>query len=69
MGKDVRNERRKLTAGLLNASAVATLVSGVIAPSLQASLERHGWTVLLAAAGLTLVLHLLARAVVRGLEE
>ena len=39
MGKAARNERRKLTAAMLNAAGIAVLATGALAPVLQSALE------------------------------
>jgi hypothetical protein len=73
----VRNERRKLTTGFFNAVASGTLLTAVVVPFIGLGLGTVQLkTNILNVAGLTgfgvtvaIVLHLLARDVLKGLEE
>ena len=66
MGKTARNEQRKLGATLLN--AVAASILGATAVSIGAHLTP-GWIIFTIGIAAVVGLHLLARAVLRGLEE
>jgi hypothetical protein len=77
MNKTVRNERRKLTASGLNAIATALVVAGVFAPVASqvygfGSNRADQSLVLISSAvclAVSLVLHLVGRQVLGGLEE
>ena len=43
MGKTSRNEKRKLTAALLNASGIAALATSILNPAVQSILNHYGW--------------------------
>jgi hypothetical protein len=77
MNKTVRNERRKLTASWFNAIATALMAAGVFVP---AASQIYGFgsnrvdqtLVLLSSAvclAVSLVLHLIGRQLLGGLEE
>lgn len=69
MGKSERNEKRKLTAALMNGTALAVfgVTSGAVAAKVIA---LDGLLVLLGTAAIAvLALHLLARATLSGMEE
>jgi uncharacterized membrane protein len=69
MGKNERNEKRKLTAALINGIGVA--IFGVtLATVLSKGVERAGLLALLLSAALAVsMLHMLARIALRGMEE
>jgi hypothetical protein len=77
MNKTVRNERRKLTASWLNAIATALVAAGVFAPVASqiygfGSNRADQTLVLISSAGclaVSLILHLVGRQVLGGLEE
>ena len=77
MNKTVRNERRKLTASLLNAFATALMTAGVFAPVASQiygfGSNRVDQTLVLASSAVCLAvsvgLHLLGRQLLGGLEE
>lgn len=77
LNKTARNERRKLTAGFFNAIASGTLLTAVVVPfvglglgTVQLATDISN-TVGLTGFGVTvaIVLHLLARDVLKGVEE
>jgi predicted Co/Zn/Cd cation transporter (cation efflux family) len=69
MGKNERNEKRKLTATLMNGVALA--VFGVTFGAIASKIIAHdGLLPLLGTAALAvLALHLIARATLSGMEE
>jgi hypothetical protein len=77
MNKTVRNERRKLTASWLNAIATALVAAGVFAPVASQiygfGSNRADQTLVLASSSVclavSLILHLVGRQVLGGLEE
>jgi hypothetical protein len=77
MNKTVRNERRKLTASWLNAIATALVAAGVFAPVASQiygfGSDRVDQTLVLASSSVclavSLILHLVGRQVLGGLEE
>jgi hypothetical protein len=69
MGKNERNEKRKLTAALINGVGLA--IFGVtLATVLSKGVEHGGVLALLLPAALAVtLLHMLARIALRGMEE
>ena len=77
LNKTVRNERRKLTAAFLNALSSGTVLAAVVVPFIGLGLGTvQPNTDILNVAGLTgfgitvaIVVHLIARDLLKGLEE
>lgn len=66
MGKAGRNEMKKIAAGFLNGVAIAILATGCLAPAFG----QTQWALsALIAAGLSLAVHILALAMVHGVED
>lgn len=68
MRKTARNEQRKLGASLLNAVGAGILTTTIIAVGTRL-LSAQGWLPLLVALAAVIAFHLLARVVLRDLEE
>lgn len=77
LNKTARNERRKLTAAFLNALSSGTVLAAVVVPFIGLGLGTVQLnTDMLNVAGLTgfgitvaIVVHLIARDILKGLEE
>jgi hypothetical protein len=72
MNKNARNERRKITATLLNAMAASWLSGALLVPHLHELghfQSWHSWAALVVIGAVALLLHSLARRAVRDLED
>lgn len=70
LSREARNEQRKLGGNLANAVAITMLVAALLGPYVNPALAATlDLTARLAMAGGALVAHLLARTLVRGMED
>jgi predicted permease len=69
IGKASRNERRKVTATLVNGMAGAILIVGAVQPLFGAPGYALDWLRIWLAMGTAFLLHLAALHAVRGMED
>lgn len=67
--KTVRNEQRKLFATSVNALGLAIFGIGGLTPALTRAPSVGGMTLLLVFSLVAIILHAVAQAVLRGLED